>query len=78
MQNLNPLHPRAAKSVLERMIARGQAQETPALARLRAVTLPAPSAKTLPPEAGALIRQFGQHSARPEALVADLIKLLKP
>lgn len=78
MENLNPLHPRAAKSTLERLIARGQAQETPALARLREQALPAPSAKTLPPEAGAFIRQFGQHPARHDALVADLIKLLKP
>lgn len=76
MDDIKPIHPRAARSALERLLLRGQATERPALARLREAALPVQQVKTLSPEALALIQDFGKEPAKSEAQVAALLKLL--
>lgn len=77
MEDIKPLPPRAARSVLERLILRGQAEEAPALARLREAALPVQQLKGLSEQALALIQEFGKEPGKSEAQVEALLKLLK-
>lgn len=77
-QVLKPLHPRAARPALERVLAQGQlkAQETDALAQLYTQLL-AGDAPSLPAEARSLVERFARQPNEREQILERLLKLVK-
>lgn len=73
---LKPLHPRAARPVLERLLAQDQIQpgESEPLAQIYAAVLARPA--SLPDEAAALIQRFVHHPSERESLLGELLSLL--
>lgn len=74
---LKPLHPRAARPLLERTLAQGQVlpAESEVLAQIYASVLAA-NGPGLPPEARTLIQRFGRVAER-ELILERLFRLLK-
>lgn len=81
-QVLKPLHPRAARPALERVLAQGQAQgqlkvqETEAVAQIYTQLL-AGDAPSLPAEARSLIARFARQPNEREQILERLLKLVK-
>ncbi|HEY9843515.1 MAG: hypothetical protein ACAI44_34470 [Candidatus Sericytochromatia bacterium] len=70
---LKPLHPRAARPALERVLAQGQVQpiESETLAQIYSAVLAAPGPE-LPAETRTLIQRFAQQPAERELILERL------
>lgn len=77
--HLKPLHPRAARPALERMLSQGQIQPAEAgpLAQIYASQIAPPSAPQLPPEASELLQRLAHRPAEREQLLSQLLKLIQ-